>query len=346
MDCFQRVDKNKKLTDEQKGRIVSLRIEGHHNLETIAQMTGTSVKTVQKWINRYEQEGSVHRKFGAGRPRITTQEQDREIIDYLKENPFSTAVRAAALENVPYRTALRRIHENNLGNFIAAHHTRLTEQHKRDRIAHCHYMLDVIKEENFKDIIFTDEKIFRSDESRCVRVYRPKGQRYFPEFVCEDNLSGKISAGYWGWISCAGPGELVETGAHFNSDKYLEILDEVALPSIVAQFGSIDNILFMQDNSRIHTARKVQDYLVEKHVRVLNHPPFSPDFNLIENIWSVLEHDRPQLIERTHEGLNEHVFSRWENLRNRQDIFNNLYNSLAKRFRYVLNHGGNIYHNY
>lgn len=43
MNCFARFDKTKKLTDVQKGRIVSLRRDGHHSLETIAQMCDTTV---------------------------------------------------------------------------------------------------------------------------------------------------------------------------------------------------------------------------------------------------------------------------------------------------------------
>lgn len=321
MDCFARIDKKKKLTDVQKGRIVSLRFEGHKNFEAIAQMTDTSIKTVQKWVHRYEQQGNVQRMFGAGRPRTTTQEQNSEMVEYIKANPFSTAVQISALQNVPYRTVLRRVHESGLGNFRAAHHTKLTEAHKQTRIDYCHYMLDVLREENFEKIIFTDEKTFRSDESHCVRVYRPIGQRYLPEFVCEDNISGRVSAGYWGWMSCAGPGELVEIGSRFNTDAYLEILDEVAFPSIERQFGNIENIIYMHDNSRVHTARKIRDYLATRNVHVLNHPPFSPDFNLIEHLWGVMEHDRPQLIQRTHDGLNEHVFNRWEDLRNRQSKY-------------------------
>lgn len=64
-----RIDRTKKLTDAQKDRIISLRFEGHKTLETIAQLTGTSVKTVQKWVNRFERDGNVDRKFGPGRPR-------------------------------------------------------------------------------------------------------------------------------------------------------------------------------------------------------------------------------------------------------------------------------------
>lgn len=302
------------------------------------------MKTVRKWVDRYQQEGNVQRRFGPGRPRTTTNEQNVELVEYIRANPFSTATRAAALNNVRYRTALRRIHDGGLGNYCAAYEIKLTEQHKQARINYCRSMLEVFREENFHKIIFTDEKTFRSDETHHVRVFRPKGQRYNQDYVCKDNSSGHIAASYWGWISCAGPGEIVATGTHYDSLKYLEILEDVAIPSIEAQFGSVDNIVYMHDNARMHTAIIVRDFLAARHVNVLNHPPKSPDLNLIENIWAILERDRPQLIQRTQAGLNAHVLNRWENLRGRQNVFLNLYNSLVKRFTYVRDHGGNIYH--
>lgn len=320
MDCFSRPNKAKKMTDAQKGRIISLRFESNQSLENIARLAGCSVKTVQRWVNRYEFEGNVARKFGPGRPRTTTNEQNTRLVDYLKANPFSNTVRAAALENVKYRTALRRVHDSGLGNYVAAHQTKLTEQHKQQRIDYCRSMLNVFREQNFEKIIFTDEKTFRSDETHCVRVYRPKGQRYSQEFVVKDRLSGRISAGYWGWISCAGPGEIVQTGPHFNGDSYLAILEDVAIPTITAQFGDIGNIFFMHDNSPVHRATQVQEFIEENRIPMLNHPPMSPDLNPIENIWAIMERDRPQLVQRTHDGLNQHVFNRWESLRNRRGI--------------------------
>lgn len=248
------------------------------------------------------------------------------------------------MNNVNYRTALRRIHEGGLGNYCAAYEIKLNPQHKQARINFCRSMLEVFREDNFHKIIFTDEKSFKSDETHHVRVFRPKGQRYNQTYVCKDNSSGHIAASYWGWISCAGPGEIVATGTHFNSQKYLEILEQVAFPSIEAQFGEVENIVFMHDNSAIHTARVILDFFALNHIKILNHPPKSPDLNLIENIWAIMERDRSQLIQKTQAGLNEHVLNRWENLRGRPDIFENLYNSLINRYRYVINHGGNIYH--
>lgn len=98
-------------------------------------------------------------------------------------------------------------------------------------------MLNVFREKEISKIIFSDGKLFKSDENHHVRVFRPERQRYNQDYVCKDKQSGHISASYWGWISCAGPGEIVTTGTHFDSPKYLELLDE--FPSIEAQFGSV-----------------------------------------------------------------------------------------------------------
>lgn len=45
-------------------------------------------------------------------------------------------------------------------------------------------------------------------------------------------------------------------GGRFYSEKYLEILNQVGVPSIEAKFGSINNIIVMHDNSPLHTANQ------------------------------------------------------------------------------------------
>lgn len=56
---------------------------------------------------------------------------------------------------------------------------------------------------------------------------------------------------------------------------------------------------YLQDNSRIHTSKKVGEWLVENDILAISFPPYSPDLNPIEHMWWALKkklHERnPEL---------------------------------------------------
>lgn len=45
----------------------------------------------------------------------------------------------------------------------------------------------------------------------------------------------------------------------------------------------------MMDNMRSHHAKVVKNLLDEKHIQYLYLPPYSPDYNPIENMWSKIK---------------------------------------------------------
>jgi transposase len=66
-----------------------------------------------------------------------------------------------------------------------------------------------------------------------------------------------------------------------NANEYLKVMDMAAI-----NVASSCSLTYMQDNAPIHRARIVTDWLEANDVKVLPWPPYSPDINPIENVWS------------------------------------------------------------
>ncbi|EZA61393.1 hypothetical protein X777_12300 [Ooceraea biroi] len=55
----------------------------------------------------------------------------------------------------------------------------------------------------------------------------------------------------WGWISAHGPGELVEVSPHIDALEYVDILENVLLPSVRTIYPeeNMPTFRLVQDNS-------------------------------------------------------------------------------------------------
>ncbi|EFN83058.1 Transposable element Tc3 transposase, partial [Harpegnathos saltator] len=148
---------------------------------------------------------------------------------------------------------------------------------------------------------------------------------------------GRITCGMWGWISAHGPGELVEVSLHMNTLEYVDILENVLLPSVRRIYAEEDmpTIRLVQHNSAVHTSRIVQEWFAQ-HPEVLNWPAKSPDLNLIENIWAIIVNSWDPGHERTRAALIAHARNAWEDLRREPQFFWNLHNSIDARLQQVV----------
>lgn len=330
------------LTDIQKLRIVS-KIEDGWSIRRLAAEYNVSKTTIMSVKKQWETNQTVSRKVGSGRPRKSNNQEDENLINYLRENPFQTAVNAISETNFPASvpTACRRIKlGSELKSCSAAKKYKLAEEKKQGRII---FALNyIINDENFwGQVVFSDEKVFKSCNDGHVRVYRPPSTRYDEKYTFDPQISGRFSVNVWAWMSLNGLGVCWNSGGHLNSIKYIEILDNIMLPSVIEVFPE-NNFIFQQDNCSIHTAHRVRQWFLNKNIELIPWPSKSPDLNPIENVWGLMVKHIRKLNNHPNnaqelEGIIEDA---WENSSQEVDLARNLILSMPARLQAVLDANG------
>ena len=84
-------------------------------------------------------------------------------------------------------------------------------------------------------------------------------------------------------FSRVGIGPIVRSIGNFNSEQYINFLENHVIPYAEECYPDSDYYI-LHDNSRIHTSYECLVYLTIRFGadRVIRHPPYSPDLNPIE----------------------------------------------------------------
>ena len=120
----------------------------------------------------------------SGRPRITTQQQDRYIISGVLRNRrlntrmIQARVTARYGRRISYQTIRRRLHAGQLRSRRAARKPLVTVLHRTNRLRWCrqHRPWNLAR---WRSVMFSDESRFclKHNDAR-IRVWRRRGERF------------------------------------------------------------------------------------------------------------------------------------------------------------------------
>lgn len=231
----------------QRGQIIGMRRAGM-SIAAISTELAITKSTVRRWCQRWEETGNVTDEARCGRPRKTSPADNRSILESATQSPLQTAV---AIRNelqlqVSAGTVRNRLHEAGIHHRTPAVKGRLTDQHRAARLEFAQQHIDDGLD-YWGRVIFSDEKTFASNTHGRLHCWRRDNTRYERQNIYEEGRSGHVTCNVWGWIHLHGVGELTEIRGRFTAEQYIEILEEVMVPSVRAMaLPYPERIIFMQ----------------------------------------------------------------------------------------------------
>ena len=295
--------------------------EIHQRLTTRLGDASTGFSTVSKWVRDFNcgiKAIKVTQSHGP-EPTVFTPENAERVKSVIIDDPWITYHELEDKTGIP-TTCLYRICTYILGlqkklcRFVPYF---LSDEQKQHRMNICRQNLQMIDEGGQKlvDTIITGDEVY-------VHYYEPKLSREAKIFVFENEVPpdvvrktktiGKVL--YAVFFNTAGLIQAVK----LEGQKTCTALwyTTKCLPRVLSSVGTSD-VMIHHDNSRIHTASLTTQFLTEKNVKMVPHPPYSPDLAMCDFwLFSGLKHNLRGKSFKSEEEIDEAVLGYFDNISN------------------------------
>jgi transposase len=274
----------KRLSVETRSEIAALYHTNTFSMQDLALRYKVSKSTVHDIVKKKRLYNTVADRPRSGRPKISTETDDRALHRLALTNRHLTAEQLRASWTVPAsrQTVKNRLKKAGLRGYIARRKPLLTKVHRHRRLLWCKQRLNWTVEQ-WRQVIFSDESSFcLIPNTTRVYVRRRRHEAFLPDCLSPAYKTRSPTLMVWGAVSGNGVGPLVRCPTRMNQHSYKEILEP--------QVAFLQSGVFMQDNAPCHSTNLIRVFFEENDIETLPWPSMSPDLNPLENMWGKMKH--------------------------------------------------------
>ena len=324
------MEKKKALSPYRRCKIVEM-FESGVPVREIASQHNVSVRSVYRVLK--EKRTGKKKK---GRPTCLSPHQCRKLVAEIRQNPSKSSrdLKEKLGISASVRTIQRELRRKSFVHVRKRKTPRISAAAKAKRVAFAKaYLLK--KPKWWQRVIFSDEKKWNlKGNDGYVSLWVESDRKYTYNTDCR-RLPGIM---VWAGITFSKEIYVVRMDHSVTGKNYKEMLETVVFHPENTDLP--EKFVFQQDNAPAHKARVTKDFLESHRIPVLDWPPYSPDLNIIENLWGIVS-------AKVYEGGKEYQnpSELWNEVSDQllaisPQVIQNLYNSIPGRLMKVIELNG------
>lgn len=271
----------------------------------ISKLVNVSERTIYSWVKKVEEGINI---LDTTQKATRTQKIDAQLRQNIASEainrPFISTRKLAAERDISHTSVRTILQEEGMKYGKIHRETRLSAENKQKRVTFSKEML-AYKGRKIKNTFYSDEMGIKLSEIQKEKAWQLPRKKVKRQNVVQD-----VKVNCWAGISWNGATSLHIFKENLTNNLYQGIVQE-HIKEMQALYPN-KTFYLQQDN---HPAHGRLDFLDEyQNFKVLDFPPYSPDLNIIENLWATLKDRVAQDAPRTENRLVNSLRTHWQEL--------------------------------